>query len=51
MEKTGSEPDVVGFDKKTSEFIFYDCFAESPKGRRNLCYDFEALESRKENKP
>jgi Protein of unknown function (DUF4256) len=51
MEKTGGEPDVVGHDKKTGEYIFYDCSAESPKGRRSLCYDREALESRKENKP
>ena len=51
MESTGGEPDVVGHDKKTGEFIFYDCSAESPKGRRSLCYDGEALESRKENKP
>jgi hypothetical protein len=51
MERTGGEPDVVGFDKKTGECIFYDCAAESPKGRRSLCYDREALESRKENKP
>jgi hypothetical protein len=51
MERTGGEPDVVGFDKKTSEYIFYDCSAESPKGRRSLCYDREALESRKEHKP
>src|SRR5689334_1623998 len=51
MEKTGGEPDVVGFDKKTGEYIFYDCSAESPKGRRSLCYDHEALESRKEHKP
>ncbi len=51
MEITGGEPDVVGLDKKTGEYIFYDCSAESPKGRRNLCYDVEALESRKENKP
>ena len=51
MERTGGEPDVVGHDKKTGEYIFYDCSAESPKGRRNLCYDREALESRKENKP
>jgi len=51
MERTGGEPDVVGRDKKTGEYIFYDCSAESPKGRRNLCYDREALESRKENKP
>jgi hypothetical protein len=51
MERTGGEPDVVGFDKKTGEYIFYDCSAESPAGRRSLCYDVEALESRKENKP
>src|SRR6202023_2047365 len=51
MENTGGEPDVVGHDKKTGEYIFYDCSAESPKGRRSLCYDGEALESRKENKP
>src|SRR5580765_715224 len=51
MERTGGEPDVVGFDKKTAQYIFYDCSAESPKGRRSLCYDREALESRKENKP
>jgi Protein of unknown function (DUF4256) len=51
MEETGGEPDVVGFDKKTGEYIFYDCSAESPKGRRSLCYDREALESRKEFKP
>ena len=51
MEITGGEPDVVGRDKKTGEYIFYDCSAESPKGRRNRCYDGEALESRKENKP
>src|SRR5580698_4102786 len=51
MERTGGEPDVVGLDKKTAEYIFYDCSAESPKGRRSLCYDREALESRKENKP
>jgi hypothetical protein len=51
MEKTGGEPDVVGLDNKTDEYIFYDCAAESPKGRRSLCYDREALESRKENKP
>ena len=51
MERTGGEPDVVGFDKKTGEFIFYDCSAESPKGRRSICYDREAWESRKENKP
>ena len=51
MERTGGEPDVVAFDKKTGEYIFYDCSAESPKGRRSLCYDREALESRKEHKP
>jgi len=51
MERTGGEPDVVGHDKKTGEYIFYDCSAESPKGRRSLCYDREALDSRKENKP
>jgi len=51
MERTGGEPDVVGHDKKTGEYIFYDCSVESPKGRRSLCYDREALESRKEYKP
>jgi hypothetical protein len=51
MEETGGEPDVVGRDKKTGEYIFYDCSAESPKGRRSVCYDREALESRKEHKP
>jgi hypothetical protein len=51
MERTGGEPDVVGHDKKTGEYIFYDCSAESPSGRRSLCYDREALESRKEHKP
>ena len=51
METTGGEPDVVGQDKKTGEYIFYDCSAESPNGRRSCCYDGEALESRKENKP
>jgi len=51
MEKTGGEPDVVGRDEKTDEYIFYDCSAESPKGRRSLCYDRAALESRKEFKP
>jgi hypothetical protein len=51
MEKTGGEPDVVGHDKKTGEYIFYDCSAESPKDRRSLCYDREALDARKENKP
>jgi hypothetical protein len=51
MEITGGEPDVVGYDKKSGEYIFYDCSAESPKDRRSLCYDREALESRKEHKP
>jgi hypothetical protein len=51
MERTGGEPDVVAHDKKTGEYIFYDCSEESPKGRRSLCYDREALDSRKENKP
>ena len=51
MERTGGEPDVVGHDKKTGEYIFYDCSAESPNGRRSLCYVREALESRKEHKP
>lgn len=51
MERTGGEPDVVGFDKKTGEYIFYDCSAESPKDRRSFCYDGEALRSRKEFKP
>ncbi len=51
MERTGGEPDVVGLDKKTGEFVFYDCSSESPKGRRSVCYDREALESRKEHKP
>jgi hypothetical protein len=51
MERTGGEPDVVGFDKETGEYIFYDCSAESPKGRRSVCYDREAQESRKEHKP
>ena len=51
MERTGGEPDVVGHDEKTDEYIFYDCSAESPKGRRSFCYDREALESRKEYKP
>ena len=51
MEETGGEPDVVGHDKKTGEYIFYDCSAESPNGRRSMCYDGEALESRKEHKP
>ena len=51
MERTGGEPDVVGFDKKAGEYIFYDCAAESPAGRRSLCYDRQAWESRKEHKP
>ena len=51
MERTGGEPDVVDYDKTTGEYIFYDCSAESPKDRRSLCYDREALESRKEHKP
>ena len=51
MERTGGEPDVVGHDKKTGEYIFYDCSAESPNGRRSFCYDREALQSRKEHKP
>ncbi len=51
MERTGGEPDVIGRDNKTVEYIFCDCSAESPKGRRSLCYDREALDSRKENKP
>jgi hypothetical protein len=51
MERTGGEPDVVGYDKKTDEYIFYDCSAESPNGRRSFCYDREGLESRKEHKP
>ena len=51
MERTGGEPDVVGFDKKTGEYIFFDCSAESPKGRRSVCYDADALDSRKEHKP
>jgi hypothetical protein len=51
MERTEGEPDVVGYDKKTDEYIFYDCADESPKGRRSICYDHEALEKRKENKP
>jgi hypothetical protein len=49
MEETGGEPDAIGYDKKTGEFIFYDCSAESPKGRRNVCYDPEALEIEKKN--
>ena len=51
MERTGGEPDVVGYAEKTSEYIFYDCSKESPEGRRNVCYDREALEARKANKP
>jgi hypothetical protein len=51
MERTGGEPDVIAFDEKTGEYLFCDCSAESPKGRRSLCYDREALESRKEYKP
>ncbi len=51
MERTGGEPDVVGHDKKTGEYIFFDCSPDSPKGRRSVCYDREALESRKEHKP
>lgn len=51
MERTEGEPDVVGHDKKSGEFVFYDCSAESPKGRRSVCYDHEALAARKEHKP
>lgn len=51
MERTGGEPDVVGYDPQTDEYILYDCSAESPKGRRSICYDREALEARKEHKP
>lgn len=51
MERTEGEPDVIGFDKKTNEYLFVDCSAESPKGRRSVCYDHEALEKRKEHKP
>ncbi len=51
MERTGGEPDVIGLDKKTGEYVFYDCSAESPSGRRSVCYDHEALQKRKENKP
>ena len=51
MESTGGEPDVVGFNKKSGEYVFYDCAAESPKGRRSICYDHEALAARKEHKP
>lgn len=51
MDITGGEPDVIGYDEKTNEFLFYDCSAESPKGRRSVCFDHEALEARKEHKP
>lgn len=51
MERTGGEPDVVGYEEETGEYIFYDCSAESPKGRRSVCYDGEALNARKQNKP
>jgi hypothetical protein len=51
MERTGGEPDIIGYDKKAGEYIFYDCSAESPKGRRSICYDREALDARKEHKP
>jgi hypothetical protein len=51
MERTGGEPDVVGYDRETGEYIFFDCSAESPSGRRNVCYDLEAQESRKKNRP
>lgn len=51
MERTGGEPDVVGYDSQTKEYIFFDCSAETPKGRRSICYDREALESRKQHKP
>ncbi len=51
MERTGGEPDVVGYDKKTGEYIFYDCSAESPRDRRSICYDQDALQARKEHKP
>jgi hypothetical protein len=51
MERTGGEPDVIGHDKKTGEYIFFDCSPETPKGRRNICYDREALDSRREHKP
>jgi len=51
MERTGGEPDVIGYDEKTGEYLFCDCSAESPKGRRSICYDREALESRKQHKP
>lgn len=51
MERTGGEPDIIGYDENSGEYLFYDCSAESPNGRRNLCYDREAQESRKKNKP
>ncbi|OLS36765.1 DUF4256 domain-containing protein [Bacillus sp. MRMR6] len=51
MERTGGEPDVIGYDQETGEYIFYDCSVESPKGRRSVCYDHEALEARKKHKP
>src|SRR5690606_20476612 len=51
MEETGGEPDVIGFDKKTGEYVFVDCSEETPKGRRSICYDGDALRSRKEHKP
>ena len=51
MERTEGEPDVIAYDENTDEYVFYDCSAESPKGRRSICYDHEALEKRKENKP
>lgn len=51
MEETGGEPDIVGYDQQTGEYVFYDCSAESPKGRRSICYDREALDARKEHKP
>ncbi|MNO13731.1 hypothetical protein D3C76_33680 [compost metagenome] len=51
MERTGGEPDVIGYDEQTDEFVFVDCSAETPKGRRSICYDHEALESRKQHKP
>jgi hypothetical protein len=51
MERTGGEPDIIGYDENCGEYLFYDCSAESPNGRRNFCYDREAQESRKKNKP
>lgn len=51
MERTGGEPDIIGYDEETGEYVFYDCSDESPKGRRSICYDRKALESRKQNKP